>query len=463
MECGKCNPYFRLENGKCVFIYSFEAIYDIYHLTNDINETTKLFNVENLADYEINKILVDDVYFENNTNYFKFDSVGEHKVRINIELNNSTSLKKFFENIKELISINFTNDFNTTGIENMTEMFSSSQYLISVDISNLNLENVKDMSYMFTNCKNLKDISISNFKTNKVENMAGMFEKCSLISLDLSNLDTKEAINMSNMFKDCAYLKNLKLDFNTEKVKTMKKMFSSCTSLTSLNISTFNTTNCQDFSNIFENDSKLQLLLITYKKCKNLYKEIPDDIYIFNVRDTPILGTINCTYNIRTIKDYVKLIGNNFELYSQFDMYLDNRYIESSHIYEIKTLGKHEVIFLLYQDLNMDYLFEGVEDLIYVDMKSNNNCRITSMRHTFEEEYNLYQFNITGFSGDKIRTMENLFNYAIRLYYCSFNNFDTKNLEDISYMFARTNITNSPLNDLNTSKVKFMSHLFYNC
>ena len=273
MECGKCNPYFRLENGKCVFIYSFEAIYDIYHITNDINETIKLFNVENLADYEINKIQVDDVYFENNANYFKFDSVGEHKIRINIELNNSTSLKKFFENIKELISINFTNDFNTTGIENMTEMFSSSQYLISVDISNLNLENVKDMSYMFTNCKNLKDISISNFKTNKVENMAGMFEKCSLISLDLSNLDTKEAINMSNMFKDCAYLKNLKLDFNTEKVKTMKKMFSSCTSLTSLNISTFNTTNCKDFSNIFENDSKLQLLLITYKKCKIYIKK----------------------------------------------------------------------------------------------------------------------------------------------------------------------------------------------
>ena len=167
MECGKCNPYFRLENGKCVFIYSFEAIYDIYHLTNDINETTKLFNVENLADYEINKIQVDDVYFENNTNYFKFDSVGEHKVRINIELNNSTSLKKFFENIKELISINFKNDFNTTGIENMTEMFSSSQNLISVDISNLNCENVKDMSYMFKNCEKLKDIDISNLNQIK--------------------------------------------------------------------------------------------------------------------------------------------------------------------------------------------------------------------------------------------------------------------------------------------------------
>ena len=102
-ECGKCNPSFRLENGKCVFIYSFEAIYAIhdFNLTNGINETTKLFNVENLVDYEINKIQVDDEYFEINTNYFKFDSAGEHKVRINIELNNSNSLEKFFKSISD--------------------------------------------------------------------------------------------------------------------------------------------------------------------------------------------------------------------------------------------------------------------------------------------------------------------------------------------------------------------------
>ena len=81
-ECGKCNPSFRLEKGKCVFIYSFEAIYAIhdFNLTNGINETTKLFSVENLADYEIKKIQVDDEYFEINTNDFKFDSAGEHKV-----------------------------------------------------------------------------------------------------------------------------------------------------------------------------------------------------------------------------------------------------------------------------------------------------------------------------------------------------------------------------------------------
>ena len=291
----------------------------------------------------------------------------------------------------------------------MSEMFSSSQNLISVDISNLNCENVKDMSYMFKNCEKLKDIDISNFKSNKVENMAGMFENCSLTSLNLSNLDTKEVINMSSMFKDCTYLEYLKLDFNTEKVKTMKKMFSSCTSLTSLNISTFNTTNCQDFSNIFEKDNRLKLLYITYNKCQNLYKKIPDDIHIFNVRNKPILGKIKCTYNITTITNYVQLLGSNFQTFSELDMHLDNRYIEFKHMYKINTLGKHEVIFIIYGDLYMDYMFEGVKSLIYVDMESNNNCQIKSMRSTFEFTSNLYRFNITGFRGDKITSMNKLF------------------------------------------------------
>ena len=58
-KCESCNPYFRLENGKCVFIYSFEAIYKSTK-TNNANEETKLFNVESLIDYKINKIQVDD-------------------------------------------------------------------------------------------------------------------------------------------------------------------------------------------------------------------------------------------------------------------------------------------------------------------------------------------------------------------------------------------------------------------
>ena len=70
-RCASCNPYFRLENGECLFIYSFEAIYKTRQ-TNDIVESTQLFNAEYLSDYQINKIQVDGNYSETYTNYYNF-------------------------------------------------------------------------------------------------------------------------------------------------------------------------------------------------------------------------------------------------------------------------------------------------------------------------------------------------------------------------------------------------------
>ena len=90
-KCSSCNQNFRLENGKCVFIYSFEAIYRSYP-SNDVNEETKLFNVEYLKDYEINKIQIDGKYVKSKNNYYKFSTENEHKVRVNIDLKNSSSL-----------------------------------------------------------------------------------------------------------------------------------------------------------------------------------------------------------------------------------------------------------------------------------------------------------------------------------------------------------------------------------
>ena len=104
-------------------------------------------------------------------------------MRINLALENSTSLEKFFENINELISINFTNDFNTTGIIYMNEMFSFSKNLISVNLSNLNTENVITMKEMFSYCTKLQEINLENINTTKVESTAGLFKGCKSLTI----------------------------------------------------------------------------------------------------------------------------------------------------------------------------------------------------------------------------------------------------------------------------------------
>ena len=240
--CGSCNPSFRLENGTCEFIYSFEALYKIRE-TNNENEEIKLFNIESLKHYKINKIQIDDEYITNNTNYYKFNSSGDHLVRVNINLNDSDSLKYFFGNINELISINFTDEFNTTNILYMDEMFSNSKNLIYINISNLETENLKSMKNMFNSCTNLQSIDLSNIKANNVESTSGLFSGCNSIeNIDLSNLDLKNNKDMSYMFNDCHSLKEIIFgEINTENVENMKSLFENCKSLELFNLEEFNT------------------------------------------------------------------------------------------------------------------------------------------------------------------------------------------------------------------------------
>ena len=57
----------------------------------------------------------------------------------------------------------------------------------------------------------------------------------------------------------------------------MDNMFSTCSKLTSLNIGSFNTINCKNFTNMFENDNNLELYL-NYQTCSNLKNELPSFI-----------------------------------------------------------------------------------------------------------------------------------------------------------------------------------------
>ena len=509
-DCATCNTYFRLKNGKCFFIYSFEAKYKTSS-TNDINGEIKLFNVDSLKDYKINKIQVDDKYVRNTTNYYNFDTDEEHIVRINIDLNESSSLQNFFGGINELISINFTNDFNTIKITNMDGMFSSSKNLVYIDISNLNLENNKDMSSMFNQCISLKDINFteintknvlntsnmfngctslesidltylntenvidmsnmftnsgklsetdfSKLKTDNVENMFGMFENSGVTSLDLSNFNTTKTTNMGNMFKNCKFLNSLKLNFDTENVENMSGMFSFCKGLNSLNITMFDTRNCTNFSGIFEDILNMDLYIDSIK-CRNLIEEIPETFSIQNYPSIPVIGEIKCSYQLDNI--HTQILGEEFNKTSEFDIYLNGKFIKYSKKIKRVNIESATIEFKLYEDLNMDYMFKDLQYLTYIEMKSENDCQILSMISTFENAKSLERFTINGFSTEQIKSMSKLF-YNSDLSDYTFNIDNTNNLEDISYMFSGTNIYYFSLDGFNTINVKNMSHIFENC
>ena len=89
-----------------------------------------------------------------------------------------------------------------------------------------------------------------------------MFSRSSsLTSLDLSKFNTSKCQNMSFMFYGCYSLASLNLyNFNTYKVRDMSYMFYNCSLLTSLNLSNFKTLEVIDFRSMFRNCINLEYI-----------------------------------------------------------------------------------------------------------------------------------------------------------------------------------------------------------
>jgi len=164
-----------------------------------------------------------------------------------------SSCTEMFREFKNLVQINFNNNFNTSKVTNMSWMFFNCTSLTSLDLSNFNTSNVTNMSWMFYKCSSLTTLDLSSFNTSNVTKMWQMFASCSsLTSLNLGNFNTSKITDMSDMFNSCSSLTNLDLShFNTSKVTDMSNMFRNCSSLISLDLSGFNTSNVTDMRYMF--------------------------------------------------------------------------------------------------------------------------------------------------------------------------------------------------------------------
>ena len=164
-----------------------------------------------------------------------------------------SSCTGMFREFKNLVQINFNNNFNTSKVTNMIWMFFNCTSLTSLDLSNFNTSNVTNMSDMFYKCSSLTTLDLSSFNTSNVTNMWQMFASCSsLTSLNLGNFNTSKITDMSDMFNSCSSLTNLDLShFNTSKVTDMSNMFRNCSSLISLDLSGFNTSKVTDMRYMF--------------------------------------------------------------------------------------------------------------------------------------------------------------------------------------------------------------------
>ena len=246
-------------------IYSFKAIYR----TTKPNEKVILIN-------KIYNQYLKEVYLDNkkiNTNYgYLFLKPGEYQFRIIIYLEKINSVELMFQNIYQLISIKFKNEFFNS-IKSVYGISKNCINLIYVNFSN-SFSKVINFSYAFQNCVSFSFLEKTNIISNETLNISCMFSNCSsLQSIDLSNFDTTNIKDMSGLFYNCSSLGSINLFlFKTEKILYMKYMFAECTSLSYINLKNLQLPNIKEMSFMFKNCVKLtsiELPMMDNKKTIN--------------------------------------------------------------------------------------------------------------------------------------------------------------------------------------------------
>ena len=152
-KCIKCSIGYKILNGECLINYSFKAIYH----TDKRNENVNLIN---FLPIDLIEMIIDDKYVEPTKNY-TFFSIGFHTVYALIDISKINSINNMLYKIDKLISISFTDKFNSQKIENMASLFSYCSSLSNVNLTYLNTDNVQDMSFMFSGCPSLINIDFS--------------------------------------------------------------------------------------------------------------------------------------------------------------------------------------------------------------------------------------------------------------------------------------------------------------
>ena len=203
--------------------------------------------------------------------YGYLDSTVWHVTTTASAIHANPRCAKMFYNCSKLTFIDFGKNFNTSNVTDMHEMFRGCNKLTSLNVSSFNTSNVQRMDAMFYGCSGLTSLDVSSFNTSNVVTMTravdsvfytnnpdghpfaqhnkymllGMFAGCSsLTSLDLSSFNTSQVTDMRGLFDGCKKLTSLDVSsFNTSNVKHMDAMFRGCSSLTSLDLSSFNTSN----------------------------------------------------------------------------------------------------------------------------------------------------------------------------------------------------------------------------
>ena len=295
-------------------------------------------------------------------------------------------------------------------------------------LENLNTELVTDMSGMFYGYMG-KELDLSRFDTSRVTDMTYMFYQCpSLNELDLSYFDTSRVTSMKQMFYNCPNLKKLNLlNFDTSKVTNAEGMFANCKSLTT----------------IYCNDSwSVSTSGVMFGSCESLVGAVAFD----SGKTDTSMANPETGYFTKSAGTAQAIVTQNGTLYLT---------LSPRHWKEGDQYGGSRVSSVFSGSRVLAWDFPGwaqtdVEVTKVVIEESFKDARPNCTNYWFAS-YKPYSIG-------QLEQMKNKITSITGLEYLN-----TSEVDEMVGMFAGTDVTSLDLSHFDTSKVRDMSYMFYQC
>jgi len=323
-----------------------------------------------------------------------------------------------------------------------------------IGIDNLKTDNVADMSTMFAGCSALTSLDLSNFNTTNVTDMSGMFYDSALTSLDLSNFNTTNVTNMSGMFMFCSNLKTIYPgeNWSTEKVTNSQNMFGGCYYLEG-SAGTLYNGNYIDvtYAHIDEGRSNPGYFSDKNAPAYTLpYALLSND----STKLTFYYDNQKVTKGGMGVGTFTDLSNNNINSgWNEYKRSITTIEFDSSFA-DCNTLTSTACWFRAFTNLTS---IIGIENL--------NTSNVTDMNYMFNGCENLKELDLSSFNTDNVTDLSRMFQKCRALTSLDLSQFNTSNVVNMDNMFDKCSSLTTIYagNAWTTKKVTSGKEMFYNC
>ncbi len=440
-------------NKKYIFIGENISSYECFNITEtiEVSDTDKLIKLINGA-YQpyIGAILIDDkeVIYDI---YHKFDTVGEHTIKILIDTTGIPLffMDRMFYNCNEIKSITIHDNIDTSMLWTCNEMFLMEDYnmytnpiLTSItmlcDVSSI--EGMDDMFY------GLPQNGVFKYNCLYTEQYQYIIENGYLP--ETWTIDTCQTSEVNCKF---IFIENgIELSEGNFTVNGVQCVYNT-------------TDNVWEVT--YEADAATSIILRGEEEIGlSNHKELQ---YILIGDNNKSYFNVIETLNVTSTTESCYLMYNNSMVDYIVHMFVDNVEITPTLNYTFETLGEHTVkMFIDTSNVTSMYeMFSNCNNLTSLDLSSFNTSNVTYMGFMFANCYDLISINFgDNFDTSKVTGMDGMFSRSSGLTSLDLSSFDTSNVTHMGWMFSHcNNLTSLDLSSFNTSAVTSMDGMFYDC